>query len=124
MNGAWKGTVLATLNVLVIAIGLASFEGEANIAMLVIVFGVVPGLLAGAGLGALASILATSPPVIRIGVLTVPALGVVFALAREFGLQEAALVSCIPTIVAALLLEKWTRHVEAPPVPVARVMPD
>ncbi|MBL0219349.1 MAG: hypothetical protein IPQ07_36455 [Myxococcales bacterium] len=122
MNGLWKGTLLGALNVFVIAIGMAGVEGHANIAMLVILFGGLPGVLAGAGLGALSSVMSTSPPAIRIAVLTMPALGVVFGLAREFGMQDLALVSSIPTVVAALMLEKWTRHVEAPPVPVARAM--
>ncbi|CAN5780250.1 hypothetical protein BH11MYX3_BH11MYX3_02050 [soil metagenome] len=124
MTGLWKGALLGAINVFVIAIGMASFEGEANITMLVVMFGGVPGVVAGAGLGAMASILSTGLPVVRVAVLGVPALSVVFALAHEFGLQELAMVSSIPTVVAVLILERWTRHVEAPPVPVARAISD
>lgn len=124
MNGLWKGTLLGALNVFVIAIGMAGVEGQANIAMLVIVFGGLPGVVAGAGLGAISAVISTIPPVLRIAVLAIPALGVVFGLAHEFGMQDLALVSSIPTVVAVLLLEKWTRHVEAPPVPVARALTD
>jgi hypothetical protein len=124
VHGAWKGIALGAANVLVIAIGLAAAEKQANIAVLVMMFGGVPGLVAGAGLGALASFTATIPPPIRVAILTLPALGVVYGLAHEFGLQELALVSSIPTVVAALVLEKWTRHVDPPPVPVARAISD
>jgi len=123
VNGLWKGTLLGLVNVFVIAIGMAGFESQPNIAMLVIVFGGLPGVVAGALLGALASVISGSPRVIRVAVLTAPALCVVFALAGEFGMQDLAVVSCIPTVVAALILERWTRLVEAPPVPVARVLP-
>jgi hypothetical protein len=61
--------------------------------------------------------------VLRLSVLTLPALGLVFVLAREFDMTRFALVSCIPTVVAALILERWTRKPAAPPaVPVAKVM--
>ncbi len=49
-----------------------------------------------------------------------PAVLVVFALGFELGLRELIAVSCIPTIVAALLLERATRLVVVPPIPVAR----
>ena len=120
MHGAFKGTLLGALNVIVIALGMAGVESQANIAMLVIIFGGLPGVLAGTLLGTLAHVMDDAPVPLRIGVLTVPALGVVFGLAHEFRMQDLAMVSCIPTVVAALILERWTRKIEAPPVPVAR----
>jgi hypothetical protein len=120
VNGVLKGSLLGALNAFVIAIGMAGVEGEANIAVLVLIFGGLPAVVAGALLGALASVMDDAPVPLRIGVLTVPALGVVFGLAHEFRMQELAMVSCIPTVVAGLMLERWTRKIEAPPVPVAR----
>jgi len=122
VHGAWKGLALGAVNVLVIAIGLAVAEKEATIAVLVVMFGGMPGLVAGAVLGVLAGMTSTIRPPIRVAILALTALGVVYGLAHEFGLQELALVSSIPTVVAALILERWTRHVEAPPVPVARAI--
>ncbi len=120
MHGAFKGTLLGALNVFVISLGIAGVEGQPNIAMLVIIFGGLPGVVAGTLLGALAHVMDDAPVPLRIGVLSVPALGVVFGLAHEFRMQDLAMVSCIPTVVAALILERWTRKVEAPLVPVAR----
>jgi hypothetical protein len=120
VHGAFKGTLLGALNVFVIAIGMAGVEAQPNIAMLVIIFGGLPGVLAGTLLGTLAHVIDDAPVPLRIGVLAVPALGVVFGLAHEFRMQDLAMVSCIPTVVAALILERWTRKVEAPPVPIAR----
>lgn len=124
MHGVWKGTLLGALNVFVIAIGLAGLDSHTEIASLVILFGGLPGLLAGALLGALAAAMATRPVAMRIALLTLPALLVVLGLAYQFGMQSLALVAFIPTVVAALILERWTRVVAPPPVPVARVMPD
>jgi hypothetical protein len=121
VNGVFKGCLLGIANVVLIAIGLASAEGSAGVMTLVFVFGGLPGVLAGAGLGALAQVIGTSPVPVRICVLVTPAVAVVFGLAHEFGMQDLWLISCIPTVVAALILERWTRVVEAPPVPVAKI---
>jgi hypothetical protein len=121
VHGAFKGLILGAINVIVIAIGLASYEHE-NIAMFVMMFGGVPGLFAGVVLGAIAQLIDDVRVPIRIGVLVLPAVGLVFLLAKEFGMQGAAPISCIPTLVAALILERWTRkRPEPPPVPEARV---
>ncbi|MBL9015864.1 MAG: hypothetical protein JNL83_16885 [Myxococcales bacterium] len=128
MSGIWKGALLGIVNVLVIAIGIAMFvpdplfrERYPNVAQLVFAYGSVPGLFGGACLGVLASALDRSALVLRLAVLTLPALGLVYALASAFDMTSFALVSCIPTIVAALILERWTRRpADPPPVPVAR----
>ena len=130
MTGIWKGALLGILNVLVIAIGIAMlgprsawFEGTGTIAKLVFMYGSLPGLIGGVCLGVLASALDRSAMVLRLAVLTLPALGLVYLLARGFRMTDFALVSCIPTVVAALVLERWTRKPpEPPPVPVARAI--
>ena len=113
--------LLGLVNVFVIAIGMAALEHEAQMMSLVVMFGGIPGALAGAFIGAAASAMSSSRPAVRIALLALPAVGVVFGLAHEFGMQDLAMVSCIPTLVAVLILERWTRVVTAPPVPVARV---
>ncbi len=113
--------ILGLVNVFVIAIGMAVLENEAQMMSLVVVFGGIPGVVAGAFIGAAASALAPQPPAVRLALLALPAVGVVFGLAHEFGMQDLATVSCIPTLVGVLILERWTRVVAAPPVPVARV---
>ena len=132
MSGLWKGALLGAINVVVIAIAMAAFEAspeeaahrlDAGTALLVIMFGGLPGIVGGLMLGALAYALERSAIALRIAVLTLPALGLVFLLAREFQMMHLALVSCIPTAVAALILERWTRKpADPPPVPVARAV--
>jgi len=113
--------LLGLVNVIVIAIGMAALEHEAQMMSLVVMFGVIPGVLAGAFIGATATALSSMRPALRIPLLALPAVGVVFGLAHEFGMQDLATVSCIPTLVGVLILERWTRFVAPPPVPVARV---
>ena len=128
MNGVWKGALLGILNVLFIAVGIAMFgperlwvEGFGTITKFVFMYGSLPGLIGGAFLGGLASALDRSGTALRLSVLTLPALVLVFLLASAFDMTRFALVSCIPTVVAALILERWTRRpVDPPPVPLAR----
>jgi hypothetical protein len=89
--------------------------------LLVVAFGIVPAIVLGALLGWLADVTATLPVWLRRFLLIVPAVLLVAVLGTEFGLQHMILVSCIPTAVATLLLERGTRNHVAPPVPVAHV---
>ena len=122
MKAAGKGFVLAAANVLVIAIGFSVMEGSAEAGVLVTLIGMIPGVLAGLVLGVFAGLLEASGVPQRIAVLTVPTLGVVVVLASMFGMDELVLLASIPSVVAALVLERWTRKPPPPPpVPVARV---
>lgn len=121
VHAAWKGTLLGIANVFVIAIGMSLLEHEPQLMSLVVMFGAVPGLVAGAILGSLAGAIGTRPPVFRVALLALPAICVVFGLATEFAMQDLAMISCIPTLVAVLMLERWTRVAPPEPVPVARV---
>jgi len=122
VKAAGKGFVLAAANVLVIAIGISVMEGSAEAGVLVTMFGMIPGCLAGLVLGVFAGHLEASGVPQRVAVLTVPTLGVVVVLASMFGMDELVLVASIPSVVAALVLERWTRKPPLPPpVPVARV---
>jgi len=119
MSGVPLGIMLGALNVIVIAIGMAGIGGESGIAMWVVTFGILPGLVLGALLGWLAETMKPLPIWVRRFVLIVPAVLLVVLLAAEFSLQSFIALSCIPTAVATLLLERGTRQVAPPPVPVA-----
>jgi uncharacterized membrane protein len=118
-----RGLALGAANVVVIAIGIGVMEHDSEATCMVIVFGALPGLIAGAVLGWLAGCTATRSPWWRVTLLAVPGIGVVVFLAEAFWMYQFVVVACIPTIVAALILERWTRRTLPPPVPVATVMP-
>lgn len=123
MNGIWKGTVLGALNVFLIAVGMAAWEGGPAMVFLVSVFGILPGLVAGAILGGVAEATETLPRPLRIALLALPAIAVVYGLARQFSLMELAYACSIPTVIVAVILERWTYKPAAPPpVPVARAV--
>jgi hypothetical protein len=123
VNGIWKGTVLGALNVFIIALGMAAYEGGPAMMFLVTVFGILPGVIAGAALGGLAHATESMSRPLRVAILTLPAIGVVYVLAQQFSLEELAYICSFPTVVVALVLERWTyKPTDPPPVPVARVM--
>ena len=119
MTGVPLGIMLGALNVLVIGIGMAGVYGEAGIVVWVLIFGIVPGFLLGGLLGWLADVMKPLPIWLRRFVLVVPAVLLVVVLATQFSMQNFIALSCIPTAVATLLLERGTREVAPPPVPVA-----
>lgn len=115
------GVLLGALNVLVIGVGMSVMAGDHDlqIAVWVAIFGIVPAVVLGALLGWLADVMAPLPTWVRRFVLILPATLLVIVLAAEFTMQDFILVSCIPTVVAALVLERGTRLVVPPPVPLA-----
>jgi len=114
-----KGIALAIANVLVIAIGMSIAARDAGLFMLVVMFGGVPAVIVGALLGLLAGVFATRSPYWRAALLTLAAFGLVTVLASTFGFSAAVPIACVPTFIAAFLLERWTRRVVPAPVPVA-----
>lgn len=119
MAGPPLGILLGALNVLVIGTGMAAIYGEAGIVVWVLIFGIVPGFMLGGLLGWLADAMKPLPIWVRRFVLVVPAVLLVVVLAAQFSMQSFIVLSCIPTAVATLLLERATREVIPPPVPVA-----
>jgi len=116
-----KGFVLGAANVMLIALGIAVMEGSGEAGVFVMMFGMIPGVLAGLVLGFVASHMDAYNVAARVAALVVPAILVVIMLASEFGMEELIPVASIPTVVAALLLERWTRKIVPPPVPVAQI---
>ncbi len=119
--GAWKGTFLGLLNVVVIAVGLSISEQNAGVLPLVLVFGAIPGMFLGLILGLFAGAFPRIAVAARLALLIVPSLGLVYMLADEFAMADYILVAMIPTTVASSILERWTRWRETPPLPVAHV---
>lgn len=116
-----KGMMFGAVNVLVIALALGLMEHEAAAVVLVVMIGGVPGVAMGGLLGAIARLLAARPPALRILALALPAFGLVALLGATFGYRATVPLACIPTLVAALILERSTRLVVAPAIPVASV---
>ncbi|HEX3762897.1 MAG TPA: hypothetical protein VHW23_29575 [Kofleriaceae bacterium] len=116
-----KGIALALANVLVIAIAIGVGEHDPEVTVFVMLFAGIPAVVLGGLLGLVAALSERKSPRWRAVLLALPAFGLVAVLAATFGLTTLVPVACIPTLVAALVLERWTRHVEPPPVPVATV---
>lgn len=119
--GAWKGTFLGLLNVVVIGTGLSISEHNAGVLPLVMIFGAVPGMFLGLILGLFAGAFPKLAVALRLALMIVPSLGLVYMLADEFAMADYIAVAMIPTAVAGSILERWTRWSEAPPLPIAHV---
>jgi hypothetical protein len=123
MSPVGRGVLLGALNVVVIAIAMGASMGRGSVlgaALLVSSVGILPGVVTGACLGALAGSMRAQPRWLRVRKLLIPALAVVAALATTLGVISFAAVSAIPTMVAVLILERWTRERVEPIVPPAR----
>ena len=116
------GVLLAVANVVVIGLGLGFTEPAGHplgVAFFVCMIGIVPAVVLGALLGWLADVTAPLPVWLRTLVLTFPAIALVVLLGSYFSMHDFIVVASIPTVVAVLLLERATRHVTPPPLPVA-----
>lgn len=78
------------------------------------------GILTGACLGLLAYLMRVLPRWLAAAVLIQSAVFVVYSLADRYALQQYAAWSCVPTVLAAMLLERWTRKKVTESVPAAR----
>jgi hypothetical protein len=117
----FKGITLAIVNVLVIAIAMSVVAHDHDLFVLVVMFGSIPALVLGGLLGFFAGQYATRSRHWRTVLLLSPAFGLVVFLAAFFGFDAAIPLACVPTFIAALVLERWTRRVVPAPVPVATV---
>src|SRR5215212_8425960 len=128
---AMKGLLLAIANTLVIAaanaiavatntdIGWGRMRpSDANeLFVVVTILGVFPAMFTGLLVGWMAGRLHTRPAY-RLAILAVPAVGMVALLGVSAGSLHLIALSCIPTLAATSILERWTR--EPAPVPAAR----
>jgi len=118
MPAALIGTILGFCNVIFIAVGLQWRDPHLH-SDLVISFGLVPGLITGVVCGWIADATVSLSPWPRRVVLALAPFGMVGFLAGTFDLGQHMLVAMIPTLVAVMLLERWTRS--STPLPAATV---
>jgi len=118
MPASLLGTFLGFCNVLFIAMGL-QWRDPSLPAHCVITFGLLPGIMIGAFSGWIAGATATWSSWPRRALLAITPLGLVGSLAGVFELGEHTLVAAIPTLVAVMVLERWTRSTS--PLPTATV---
>jgi hypothetical protein len=112
MDPVGLGMLLGLVNVIVIAAGMNAMEHEPGIAVAgnVFAFGFVPGTFTGALLGATAHKARALPAWLRRGVLALPALTLVVALAKLFQFEQYVVPAMIPTLAAVWCLEQRTRE--------------
>ncbi len=128
------GMLLGLCNAFVIGAGIGGANGKGlleigAIALLVTGFGGMPAVVLGALLGWLADAIRAHPVWLRRLLLIAPAALFVMVLGAELEAQivrrgppqHFALVSCIPTAIAAFILERATRRHPTPRVPAAYV---
>ena len=119
------GAGLGLVNVIFIAIGIDVLAADLSlqVAIWVLMFGFIPGGLAGAVLGGLAHAARDYPVWFRRILVIAPSIGVVFVLADMFDMRQLVYFASMPTVGAALILEVRTRApVEPSPIPVARTL--
>lgn len=118
------GGLLGIANDVVCGIGIAFTErGGHHVAdtfRTVVMFGFIPAICCGIVLGMVANAAAKLAVVLRLVLLGVPAVGVVATLASMFGLPQFFWLSCIPTGVGVMILERISRARAAVPVAIAR----
>ena len=120
-NAVGFGGMLGFFNTLFIAIGVCMYTDEgAGVGIIVFMFGIIPGLITGMALGALANANARINVWLRRFLLCLPAIGVLLGMAEFFTVGELFLPAVIPTIVCALILESKTRYVAPVPAAVVR----
>lgn len=108
-------------NSVVIALGLAISENEPQLFLVVSLMAAIPAGFTGLVAGSLVGAMPKSPVWWRLITLLVPSFGLVAVLATQFGMGGYILVASIPTLVACLVLERWTRWTGDDELPVARV---
>ena len=114
--------VVGIVNVLVVAFCIAVMEGGREIPQMMIfifMFGCIPGTACGGVLGHVAEKSTNVPRWILLGTMILFSCVTVACLGAFFDVKNLILVSCIPTVAACSVLERWTRPAP-PPIPVAR----
>jgi MFS family permease len=133
LTGAWKGALIGLANVVAVAIlaGIPAWlqrrddyefvhAHEPALGFLVALAGVLPGLATGSLLGWIADgPHSHARPAARLALIAIPAMLVVGALGVISSYESLAISASIPTVVAAALLERWTRY-EPLPIALAR----
>ena len=125
MDPVGVGMVLGLVNVVLIAIGIEAMnEDTIKIGGAVFAYGLFPGVFTGAFVGAIAArtrVSPRSPRWLRCIVIPAPAIAVVIGLGWFFRVEEYVVPSLVPTLAAALWLERYAREA-GEVVPAARAV--
>jgi hypothetical protein len=108
MVASWRGVLYAAINVVLVAALLAIWAGGGHAGEMfytVCAIGTLPGLVAGAIIGAIAARLRR----FRRSIVVAASVAVVVALGAAMDAKALIPIGCIPTIAMALLLEHKTR---------------
>jgi hypothetical protein len=119
--GAGKGIAVAIVNVVLIGICFGLSVNDSDVVLIVIVYGMIPGVVVGTVLGVVAHIAKSLPVVLRVAILTIPSVTLVGLLGWFFHMEEMIPFASIPSIISSVILERWTRKITPPLVPVAQV---
>lgn len=114
-----RGVVIGCCNAIFIAVAMGLQEGR-DVAVLVLLFGIVPALVVGYLLGIIAGTLHAKPVLARCAVLVIAPVGIVLLLAGGLGVTAMFAPALIPTAVCGLVLERTTRDVADLPAARAR----
>lgn len=124
-----KGALLGLANTVVITFGIGSIGDYPGLIPTMLIAGTIVGVPTGFGLGALADLLSWHRH-LRLLLLAAVALLMALVPLSSFVLltdgqshNQELLFPCIPTFVAAVILERWTRHAADPQVPTAAIAP-
>ena len=124
-----QGVLLGMINIVAIAVVMGLVAGDRTIDflrhdLLFVPFGGIPAAIAGAMIGLLAARTQTYTPRLRVTLLGAPAVAIVFAATAAFHMADLAPAACVPTFVAVLVLERWTRQApQLPRIPTATMRP-
>jgi NhaP-type Na+/H+ or K+/H+ antiporter len=117
VGAAGFGAMLGFCNTLFVATGVGiAWHGGFALALIVFLFGIMPGLITGAVLGWLAARTAERDVWWRRLVLAGSAVAVLLGLAAFFGVTSVFVMAIIPTVVSAFILERNSRVVSSMPV--------
>jgi uncharacterized membrane protein len=112
---------LSIANLAVCAYGIEALDRR-QVGGFVIAYGLFPALFTGAMVGAIAHAHRSSSALWRRAWIAGPAVIVVALLGMSFGVVGYIAPCLVPTLTAALLLERWTRAPEPPRLPDAYVI--
>ena len=121
MDPVVPGILLGLANTVVIAFGLALAVPSRSLGLSIVVVGFIPGMLLGAFVGGIAGLTARNPAWVRVILLAPLPVAFVVVMASALRLGSAGELTVIPTLVAVLLLESWSRApAPGPDLPRAR----
>ena len=121
MDPITSGLLLGLANMIVIAIGFAIGIPSRDLGGAIVMFGFFPAMMIGGLCGGIALLTDRAPAWVRMVLMLPVPLGFVYVGARGLQLGSTGYGALIPTFIAVLLLERWSRWREVPVLPIATV---